>query len=117
MSLMRSSTETSIRSLITYYSLSILRGCSHRFSRIGLHDVVRDFDKFSVASPDRFEVVLYNTFAALAKILTEGFFDAGEKRFIADTAFRGERRHAQEYAQQHNALHALLQVGQGRNFL
>src|SRR5207237_5494323 len=69
------------------------------------HDVSRNFHQFTVAARYGIQVVLHDALAALTEILSQRFLDALEEVFVTDAAFGSERRHAQDHAEEHDALH------------
>src|SRR5262245_54538415 len=94
----RSSTETSILSLI-FLLLLLPCGCL-TLAGIGQHDIAGYFDQFAVTASNSFQVVLHNALAAFTKIFPKRFLDSLKQRFVADTAFGSERCDSQENAEQ-----------------
>src|SRR5262245_29334925 len=90
--------------------------CRLAFTRVGQHHISRNFHQFTIAARYRFDVVLNHAFAAFAEVLSQCLFDALEEVLIADAALLPEWGDAQENAEKHDALHALLQVGERRHF-
>ena len=79
------------------------------------NDVPRDFHHALQAFADAFEVFLHDVFAAFAEILADVFFHRAQHLFVAHAGARRKRRHADEDANETDALHALLEVGVGRD--
>src|SRR5215471_4514404 len=86
------------------------------FAGVRQHHVTGNFHQLTITARNGFEVVLDYAFTAFAEILSERFLDALEQILIADAAVGRERRDAQEHAQEHDTLHALLQVRKRRDF-
>src|SRR5215831_8739275 len=115
MSSASSSTGTSNSFIVTPCRSILCVDCG-AFAGVCQHHVTGNFHQLAVTARNGFQVVLHHPFTAFAEILSECFFDTLEQIFIADAAVGRERRDAQEYAQEHDTLHALLQVRERRDF-
>src|SRR5437016_5756232 len=94
--------------LSTQYAAATPRRCAYSAR---LNDFLQHFPRLLIAAFDTGHVVLHDAVAALAEILAEGFFDASIDLFVGHAAVAAIGRELEEPAQQHDALHAHLQVG------